>query len=228
MFIRNTTIILLMVFCAVYGWLNFDFVSYELASVFGLYSNTPTDYGTNIISDDTTHLFPVSSERKKEDSKPTQEQKIIKPANGNNFSFNLEIPALNIGAPIVFEPTTSEQRIYSALEKGVVHYAETPKPGQPGTSIIIGHSSVYPWYKGDYGYVFSKLSKLKTGDIINIENNGQIFSYKVNRSIVFSPTDSDDFSLRELESTDGSSIVLMTCWPTGTNAKRVAVRADLI
>lgn len=217
-----------MVFCAIYGWLNFDFVSYELASVFGLYNNLPTDYGTNITSDDKTYQFPIGSERKKEDSKSPQEQKITKPANGNSFSYHLDIPILNIGAPIVLEPTTSEQRIYSALEKGVVHYAETPNPGQPGTSIIIGHSSVYPWYKGNYGYIFSKLSKLQTGDIINIENNGQIFSYKVSRSITFSPTDSDDYALRELESTDGSSIVLMTCWPTGTNAKRVAVRADLI
>ena len=226
MFIRNTAIILLMVFCALYGWLNFDFVSYELASIFGIYKETSIDYGTNIISDDITHLFPIGSEKKNDEPKPSP--KVLTSTNSNVFSFQLDIPILNIGAPIVFEPTTSEQKIYSALEKGVVHYAETPRPGQPGTSIIIGHSSVYPWYKGNYGYVFSKLSKLQTGDIINIENHGQTFSYKVSRSIVFSPTDSDDFALRELESTSGSSIVLMTCWPTGTNAKRVAVRADLI
>ncbi len=215
-----------MVFCTIYGWLNFDFVSYELASIVGIYKETSIDYGTNIISNDTTYLFPVSSERKNDESKSSP--KVPTSINNNVFSFRLDIPILNIGAPIVFEPTTSEQRIYSALENGVVHYAETPKPGQPGISIIIGHSSVYPWYKGNYGYIFSKLSKLQTGDIITIENNGQILSYKVSRSIVFSPTDSDDFALRELESTNSSSIVLMTCWPTGTNAKRVAVRADLI
>lgn len=217
-----------MVFCAVYGWLNFDFVSYELASILGIGNNAPIENTENIVSDAPTSLFPISSERKKDEPRPPQEQTPTRLTNNNIFSFHLDIPTLNIEAPIVFEPTTSEPRIYSALEKGVVHYAETPRPGQPGTSIIIGHSSVYPWYKGDYGYIFSKLSKLQTGDIINIENNGQIFSYKVSRLITFSPTDSDDFALRELESTDGSSIVLMTCWPIGTNAKRVAVRADLI
>ena len=192
-----------MVFFAVYGWLNFDFVSYELASIFRIYDNTQIDNVENLVSNDSTRIFPISSERKNDGPKPPQEQKITKSSNSNIFPFHLDIPVLNIGAPIVFEPTTSEQRIYSALEKGVVHYAETPNPGQPGTSIIIGHSSAYPWYKGDYGYIFSKLSKLHTGDIINIENNGQIFSYRVSRSIVFSPTDSDDFALRELESSDG-------------------------
>lgn len=226
MFIKNTTILLLTVFCAIYGWLNFDFVSYELASALGIYNDPAIDYGTNIISNDITYEFPISSERKKDESKSPP--KAPTSANSNIFSFHLDIPTLNIGAPIVFEPTTSEKRIYSALEKGVVHYAETPKPGQPGTSIIIGHSSVYPWYKGNYGYIFSKLSNLKAGDVVNIENDGRVLSYKVSRSIVFSPTDSEDYALRELESTSGSSIVLMTCWPTGTNAKRVAVRADLI
>lgn len=140
----------------------------------------------------------------------------------------LQIPSLGIKAPIVFEPSTDENVIYKSLEKGIVHYSETPRPGEKGVSIILGHSSAYSWYRGDYGSIFSQISKLKDGDVILIDSGSQKLSYEVSRSIIFSPKTETDFELRELELANGSSIVLMTCWPTGTNAKRIAVRADLI
>ena len=54
-------------------------------------------------------------------------------------------------------------------------------------------------------------------------------NYIVIDSIIFNPSTSvDDFELRSFEASSGSSVVLMTCWPVGTNAQRVAVKADLI
>ena len=173
-------------------------------------------------------LFPISQ------TKISQTITNKKPSDNSisrvvlNHTAILQIPSLGIKAPIIFEPSTDENKIYKSLEKGVVHYSETPKPGKAGTSIILGHSSAYSWYKGDYGSIFSRLSKLKTGDVILIDADGQKLSYEVAKFLIFSPKTENDFELRELESTDDSSIVLMTCWPTGTNAKRIAVRADLI
>lgn len=221
---KNLTIILFIVFCTTYLWLNFDLVYYNFASILDLAGD-----GERLVSSGEAHLFPISQEKKKRgDSKLTQGASDIPAIIPSLSSFNLSVPTLNIRVPIVFEPTTVEKRIYAALEKGAVHYAKTPQPGQPGTSIILGHSSSYPWYQGKFGSVFANLSKLNEGDIINIEKEGRLLSYRVTKSIIFSPNASDDYALRELEATDGSSLVLMTCWPTGTNAKRVAVRADLI
>jgi len=239
--IRKTIIILLLVFCAIYVWFNFDFVTSELASILdisnGVNKTEPQDYLSGV-----TLIFPISSDfngqRKIEPTpapiqtpKPAVVVNKPKPTPDTTSvlsSYTLSVPSLGIRAPIVLEPTSDQNKIFKKLESGVVHYAATPLPGQPGTSIILGHSSVYPWYKGNYGHVFSKLSSLKAGDIINIEKDNQILTYAVTRSIIFSPTVENDFELRELETTTGTSLVLMTCWPTGTNSKRIAVRADLI
>ena len=176
-------------------------------------------------------LFPISPERTLtqatiiEAIQDTSEKNVIQKS---IIGFRLEIPSLNITAPIVLEPTTKADNIYKQLEKGVVHYASTPLPGEPGTAIILGHSSHYPWYKGNYGFIFASLSKLKIGDTFEIQKNGQVLKYKVDRLLIFSPKDINNPELMSLEKTNGSSIILMTCWPNGTNAKRVAVRADLI
>lgn len=199
---------------ASYAWFNFEPLFLKIRPQTGLIEESLAS----------TYIFPISPDKAsmvKEAPKTTP--KII-----TKSGSYLTIPVLGISAPIVFEATTIESRIYNQLEKGVVHYAETPLPGQAGTAIILGHSSVYPWYKGKYGYIFSSLSKLKNGDIIKIEKNGSLLSYRVSNSLTFSPQSADDYKLRGLEFTEGSSIVLMTCWPNGTNVKRVAVRADLI
>ena len=110
-------------------------------------------------------------------------QKIVLPDKAT-----LVIGGIGISAPIVFGAGSNAKNIYNNLENGVVHYSSTPKPGTDGVSIILGHSSAYPWYKGAYGSVFALLSKLKAGDEIYVEyGDGQTFAFSVKQSIIFSP-----------------------------------------
>lgn len=140
----------------------------------------------------------------------------------------LKIDRLGISAPIVFDTGDNLKNIYNNLEGGVVHYSKTPKPGLEGASIILGHSSAYPWYRGQYGSVFALLGKLKPGDTFRVEYaRGSTFTFLVKRSLVFSPF-SNDARLLEIEKTSGSSVVLVSCWPVGTDYKRIAVQAELI
>lgn len=140
----------------------------------------------------------------------------------------LKIDRLGIAAPVVFGVEDDLKKIYSSLERGVVHYARTPKPGVDGTSIILGHSSAYPWYRGSYGSVFALLGKLQPGDTIRIQyKDGGTFSFTVKQSLVFSPF-TDDERLLQLEQSQTPTIVLVSCWPVGTNYKRIAVQAELI
>ena len=144
-----------------------------------------------------------------------------------DYSYSLEIPVLGVKAPIVMEPKTSESVILSDLVNGVVHYGTTPLPGESGASVILGHSSAYPWYKGKYGSVFALLGKLKTGDMIYIYKDGKPMAFKVSNSLIFIPL-SNSKSISQFEKTDGSSIILLSCWPVGTNYKRIAIKADLV
>ena len=149
--------------------------------------------------------------------------------NGSDFqgSLVLQIPSLNIEAPVIREPSLNLDTIFGRLEDGVVLYGGTAVPGENGVSIILCHSSAYPWYKGDYGSVFALLGKLKTGDKIYINKNGRLLVYKVSESLIFHPFESDD-KAAQLEKTGNSSIILVSCWPVNTNWKRIAVKADLI
>lgn len=141
---------------------------------------------------------------------------------------NLIIDSLGINAPIVFGIPSNPDNIYNALEDGVVHYSDTVKPGMRGASVVLGHSSAYPWYKGNYGSVFALLSKLKVGDRFYVRyDDGRYFIFQVKDSLIFNPL-SNDSRVSKLEQTDLPSLILVSCYPVGTNYLRIAIRADLV
>lgn len=155
---------------------------------------------------------------------------------GNNFravstntatGFKIMIPKLNITAPIVIEQSSDPGVIYKDLKTGVVHYAGSAMIGQAGTAVILGHSWTTPWYAGNYNSVFSLLDKLTAGNQIVILNGPKALIYRVSGSLVFNPL-SNDKKIDQFIETDGSSIILVTCWPAGTSANRLAVKADLV
>ncbi len=140
----------------------------------------------------------------------------------------LTVGKIGITAPIVFNVGSDNDKIFKNLENGVVHYSDTPKPGLDGISVILGHSSAYPWYRGSYGSVFALLGKLEPGDKFSVQySDGRVFSFAVKQSLIFSPF-SDDSQLKQIEKYPGSSLVLISCWPIGTNYKRIAVQAELV
>ncbi|MCC6934473.1 MAG: sortase [Candidatus Yanofskybacteria bacterium] len=137
----------------------------------------------------------------------------------------LVVDSIGVRAPIVFNVPADNDIIYKRLEDGVVHYSTSAKPGNPGAALILGHSSAYPWYKGDYGAVFALLAKLKAGDRFYVQyEDNRTFVFEVKDYIIFNPF-TEDGRLAEFENTPGSSIVLISCYPVGTNYKRIAVRA---
>jgi LPXTG-site transpeptidase (sortase) family protein len=140
----------------------------------------------------------------------------------------LVIDKIGVSAPIIFGVSNDATKILSNLAYGVVHDTGTPKPGEGGVSVILGHSSAYLWYRGHYGSVFALLGKLEPGDRFYVRyNDGRVFTYSVRQSIIFIPLQSDD-RLTQVEQSKTNSLVLVSCWPVGTNYKRIAVQAELI
>ena len=141
----------------------------------------------------------------------------------------LVIDRIGVSAPIVFNVPPDNDLIYNNLEKGVVHYSATAKPGEPGTAIILGHSSAYPWYKGNYGAVFALLALLKPGDRFYIRyDDNRTFVYQMKQSVIFNPFAADDQQLAQLQSQAGNHLILISCYPVGTNYKRIAVQAEQV
>ena len=137
------------------------------------------------------------------------------------------IPKIKTKAPIVFPDTSDPNKLLKWLEKGVIHYPDSAMFGDPpaggGVAILLGHSSAYPWFKGDYGSVFALLEKLQAGDEVIVVSNGKKYLYRVSGSKVVVPKDF------RVENPEGKSqLWLMSCWPVKTNKLRIVVATDLI
>ncbi|HFC76840.1 MAG TPA: sortase, partial [Candidatus Moranbacteria bacterium] len=83
------------------------------------------------------------------------------------------------------------------------------------------------WIKGKYNYIFRKLNNLQIGDKIIIkatQKNGRSFEYTYtvyNKDVVLADDDKI-FAINK-----NPTITLVTCWPLGTNWKRLIVKANL-
>ena len=110
------------------------------------------------------------------------------------------------------------------LEDSLVHYGGTGIPGQYGTAVIFGHSTLPQFYSPkNYESIFSLLPTLKSGDEIFITYDGIEYRYVIYDMEVLDPT---DLSVLE-QQFDGSYVTLVTCVPPGTTWKRLDVKAKL-
>lgn len=141
-------------------------------------------------------------------------------------SFRIE--KLGVVAPMVWSKTDNDQEMLKELENGISHFVGTASPGQNGNSIISGHSSNYIWARGNYNHIFKDLNDLENGDVIivdTLQKNGRMISYKykVNDKFVTTPDDEKIFA-----DSANPTLTLSTCWPLGTNFKRVIVKAEIM
>jgi LPXTG-site transpeptidase (sortase) family protein len=135
----------------------------------------------------------------------------------------ISIPKISVNAPVVYATANDENDILTDLESGVVHYAGTALPGQPGNSVIFGHSSNNWWDPGNYKFVFVLLDKLVPGDTFTVNYNSHQYLYQVTSSTVVDPTD-----VAVLDQTSTPEMTLITCSPPGTSWKRLVVVAKQI
>ncbi len=138
-----------------------------------------------------------------------------------NIPDSLIIPKININAPIVFADTTNNKIIFEKLEQGIVHYPNSVVPGQVGNSVLLGHSSAYPWYKGNYGSIFALLNRLEQNDEIIVFYEKHKYIYKVQSKQVINN------QVYINEQNKKSQIVLLSCWPVGTAWKRILIKGVL-
>ncbi len=137
-----------------------------------------------------------------------------------NIEDSLVIPKINVNAPIVFASTTDSKILFNKLEQGVVHYPTSTAPGEVGSTIILGHSSAYPWYAGDYGSVFALLGKLQPGDQIIVFYKKHKHTYTVSNKQVIN----DQVEIKSQN--QKPKLILISCWPVGTAWKRIMIEAE--
>lgn len=137
----------------------------------------------------------------------------------------LIIPKINVEIPVVYdEPSIDEAAVQKALERGVVHYATTPNPGELGNGAIFGHSANNILNKGKYKFAFVLLHKLEAGDTFYLEKDGKRYVYKVYEKKVVPPSEVSVLRSQGKPAT----FALITCDPPGTSLKRLVVYGEQI
>lgn len=132
-------------------------------------------------------------------------------------SYTISIPRLKIESADV---STSDYD----LSKHLIQYAGTSIPGEKGTAIIFGHSTLPQLFDPkNYKAIFATLHTIKIGDVLNATVDGVTHKYKVFSINITNSEDTNIFS----QAFDNSYITLVTCTPPGTVWKRLIVRASL-
>jgi len=133
-------------------------------------------------------------------------------------SYLLSIPKLKI------ENAKVSTRDYN-LDQHLVQYFGTAIPGEPGTAVIFGHSTLPSWFDPkNYKAIFATLHTIKVGDEINATIGKISYKYKIFAIVITTPEDTNILS----QSYDNSYLTIVTCTPPGTIWKRLIVRAALV
>ena len=132
--------------------------------------------------------------------------------------YSISIPSLGLSDAVV-------SLFDEDLTKHLVQYPQTALPGQPGSPVIFGHSTLPQFFDAKkYTTIFSNLPKVKPGSDIFVKYNDQEYTYRVTSTIEVKP--SELWVLKQ--NYNAKTIKVITCVPPGTTLKRLVVEASLI
>jgi sortase A len=138
-------------------------------------------------------------------------------------TYTISIPTLDIKDAQVLLGGTD-------LEKHLIQYPGTAKPGQLGSPVIFGHSILRQFYNPSidnpqrYVSIFSKIMTLKNGDRIFVDYDGIRYTYEVKDKVEVHP---EDLFILE-QHYNNRQLKLITCVPEGTYLRRGVIIASLV
>ena len=135
----------------------------------------------------------------------------------------LEIPKIDISAPLIFARSGDKKEIEASLDLGVVHFFDSALPGEIGETVILGHSAPPGWPKIKYDWVFSRINELENGDEIIFFFDNKKFNYFVTNKFFLEKGE----EIPEYSASSENVLILISCWPPGKDVKRIAVEARM-
>ena len=144
-------------------------------------------------------------------------------------NFSIIIPKIGANSKVMANVDPYDSAVYQkALTQGVAHAEGSAFPGQIGNTFLFSHSSVNFLEADTFNAVFYVLTKLEKDDVFYIVYKGEVFKYVVSAKMVVNPEEVEYIGgVGGLEGESGSTATLMTCWPAGTNLKRLVVLGKL-
>lgn len=134
---------------------------------------------------------------------------IAVPTPGPEQAIRIQIPALNVDAPVV------QGDGWEQLKKGVAQHIGSANPGQNGNVVLSAHNDVY-------GQLFRYLDRLMPGDQVILYTQGRQYIYVITQTIIVEPT-----QVEVMASTADPTVTLISCYPYLVNKQRIVVFAKL-
>lgn len=147
----------------------------------------------------------------------------------DNSSFWIQIPKIQAKADIVAGVSASNRDEYlKVLKDDVIAQASNsslPGAGVGKSTYLFAHSSQQGLSMVRNNAVFYLLGELKNNDVFFIDYHGKIYTYLVYKQEVVNAS-----AVQYLDYTepDKEIVILQTCWPLGTDWKRLLVMAQRI
>lgn len=111
------------------------------------------------------------------------------------------------------------------LNQSLVHYPGSALPGEPGSVVIFGHSTLPSLYNPtNYKTIFATLPTISVGADVFVTADNITYTYRVSKMYTVNPK--DVWALRQDYS--HKTLKLVTCVPPGTTLKRLIVEANLV
>lgn len=145
----------------------------------------------------------------------------------NLDEFWIKIPKIGAVADIKKGVSPFDKAEYlPILEEDLVAQAKgTGLPGEGKMVYLFAHSTKQGLQMVRKNSIFYLLGELMTGDMVFVKYNGKVYKYKVYDQKVVSAKDVEYLEYNE----EGKEIlILQTCWPLGTDWKRLLVFAERI
>ena len=131
------------------------------------------------------------------------------PTPGPEQAIQIQIPVLNVDAPVV------QGDGWEQLKKGVAQHSGSANPGQSGNVVLSAHNDVF-------GEIFRYLDQLQKGDEIILYTANHAFTYIITDIKIVSPTE-----VEVMAPTTGPTATLISCYPYMVDNKRIVVQASL-
>ena len=146
-----------------------------------------------------------------------------------NDEFSILIPKISAKSKVIANVSPYNQKEYlEVLNKDEVAHSKTsalPGLGKNNTTYIFAHSTQQSLNMVRKNSVFYLLDELTTNDSVYIKNNGNFYKYRVYDKKVISYKEAEYLEYKE---EDKELLILQTCWPIGTNWKRLLIFAEKI
>lgn len=131
------------------------------------------------------------------------------PTPGPEQAIRIQIPAINIDAPVV------QGDGWQQLKKGVGQHISSVNPGENGNVVLSAHNDIF-------GEIFRDLDQLEPGDEIVLYTNQRSHTYIVTESQVVEPT-----RVEVMAPTTQPTTTLISCYPYLVDDQRIVVTARL-